>query len=149
MQRMIVLALLAFGLAGFTPGQEVNETSQRKQITPHATASPASLTFGNQVIQTMSKPLRLTLTNNTHNPIRISGIDIAEQGQDFVIDDANYGNDDCTAGAIEAGKSCDIRVVFFPLLVDERSSFLLITYDDPGHPQKVSLKGIGINPARQ
>ena len=149
MKRVLVLALLAFGLAGFTLGQDAKKTSQGKdgkQITLQATASPASLVFGNQVVQTFGKPLRVTLTNNTDKPIRISGIDIAEEGEDFVID-TNYGNDDCAAGAIEAGKSCNIRVAFFPLLVGERTSFLLITYDDPDHPQKISLKGTGIEPS--
>ena len=149
MKRVIVLALLAFGSAGFTPGQDLSKTSQGKvgkQILLQATASPASLDFGDQVVQTIGKPLRVTLTNNTDKPTRISGINIAEEGEDFVID-TNYGNDDCTAGTIEAGKSCNIRVAFFPLLVGERTSFLLIAYDDSDHPQKISLKGNGIQPS--
>lgn len=149
MKRIIVLALLAFGLAGFTPGQDVSKTSQEengKQTTLRATASPASLDFGNQGVQTFGNPLRVTLTNNTDKPIGISGIDIAEDGEDFVID-TNYGNDDCTAGAIEAGKSCNIRVAFFPLLAGTRTSFLLIAYDDADHPQKISLKGNGLKPS--
>ena len=70
-----------------------------------------------------------------------------EHGEDFVVD-TNYGEDACTAGTIEAGKSCNIRVVFFPLLLGERTSFLLITYDDPDHPRKISLKGNGIRSSR-
>jgi hypothetical protein len=148
MKRIIILALLAFGLAGFASGQDVSETApgkDGKQIILQA--SPARLSFGNQAVQTTSKPLSLTLTNTTDKPIRISGIDIAGGGEDFIIN-SNYGNDDCAAGEIEAGKSCNIRVVFFPLVVDERASFLLITYDEPDHPQKISLKGIGIKPSR-
>lgn len=58
--------------------------------------------------------------------------------------------DDCTTGTIEggtidAGKSCNIRIVFFPLFPGERRSSILISYDDPGHPQKIPLKGNGIN----
>jgi HYDIN/CFA65/VesB family protein len=151
MKRVVTLALLAFGLAAFTPGQDVSKTSQGKdgkQISLQATASPASLDFGDQVVQTIGKPLRVTLTNNTDQPIRISGIDIAEEGEDFVID-TNYGNDDCTAGTIGAGKSCNIRVAFFPLLVGQRTSFLLIAYDDANQPQKISLKGNGIKPSSE
>jgi hypothetical protein len=148
MKRLVTLALLAFGLAGFTPGQDVSRTSQGKdgkQVILQA--SPTSLVFGDQVIQTISKPLRVTLTNNTDNPIEISKVDMsAEHGEDFVIDDG-YGLDDCSAGTIEPGKSCNIKVAFFPLMVGERRSFLLITYDDPDHPQKISLKGNGIQPS--
>jgi hypothetical protein len=150
MKRIIVPALLLFGLAGFTLGQDVSKTSHEEsgnQTTLRAIASPPRLDFGNQAVQTFGKPLRVTLTNNTDKPIRISGIDMAQEGEDFVID-TNYGNDDCTAGAIGAGTSCNIRVAFFPLLVGERTSFLLITYDDPDHPQKISLKGTGIKPSR-
>ena len=149
MKRLITLALLAFGLAAFTPGQDVSKTSKGKdgkQVLLQA--SPARLAFGDQVVQTISKPLRVTLTNNTDKPIEISRVDMsAEHGEDFVVD-TNYGEDDCTAGTIEAGKSCNIRVVFFPLLLGERTSFLLITYDDPDHPQRISLKGNGIKPSR-
>jgi hypothetical protein len=148
MKRLITLALLAFGLAAFTPGQDVSRASQGKdgkQVILHT--SSASLVFGDQVVQTISNPLRVTLTNNTDNPIEITKVDMsAEHGEDFVVD-ASYGLDDCSAGTIEAGKSCNIRVAFFPLLVGERRSFLLITYDDPEHPQKISLRGNGIEPS--
>ena len=147
MKRVITLALLAFGLATFTPGQEVSKTSQGKdgkQIFLQATASPASLDFGDQVIQTTSKPLRVTLTNNTDKPIKIRRVDMSQDGADFVADD-DYEFIDM---AIEPGKSCSIGVVFFPLLVGERTAFLLITYDDADHPQKISLKGKGIKASR-
>ncbi|HTG14038.1 MAG TPA: hypothetical protein VK747_02105 [Blastocatellia bacterium] len=146
MKRVITLALLAFALATFTPGQDVGKTSQGKdgkQIFLQATASPASLDFGDQVIETTSKPLRVTLTNNLDKPIKIRSVDMSQDGADFVADD-DYEFIDM---AIEPGKSCSIGVVFFPLLVGERSAFLLITYNDPDHPQKISLKGNGIEPS--
>jgi hypothetical protein len=147
MKRVITIALLAFGLAAVTPGQDVSKTSpgkDGKQTFLQATASPASLDFGNQVVQTISTPLRVTLTNNTDKPIEIRRVDMSEDGEDFVVAD-DYEFIDT---AIEAGKSCSIGVVFFPLLVGERTSFLLITYDDPDHPQRISLKGNGTKPSR-
>lgn len=105
---------------------------------------PASLDFGDQVLQTISKQLKVTLTNNTDGPIKISGVDTSDaDGQDFVVD---YDDDECTDETIEPGKSCSIGVVFFPLMAGERKSFLLITYGDPDNPQKISLKGNGIKP---
>lgn len=146
MKQVAVLAMLAFGLAGFAPGQDVNKTSPRKdgkQTSLQATASPESLDFGNQVIQTTSKPLTVTLTNNTDKPIEIRRVDMSEDGEDFVIDD-DYEFIDTP---IDAGKSCRIGVVFYPLLVGERTAYLLITYDDPSSPQKIFLKGNGIKPS--
>ena len=142
MYRTVALAMLALGLAAFTAGQGAGNTSQGtdgKQIRVQATASPASLDFGDQVVQTTSKPLSITLTNNTDKPIEIRRVDISDGG-DFVLDD----DDEFVYTSIEAGKSCRIGVVFFPLSVGERTAFLLVTYDDPNRPQKISLKGNGI-----
>ncbi len=146
MKRVIVLALLAFGLAGFAPEQDVSTTSSGsigKQTSLQATASPAGLDFGDQVVQTTSKPLSVTLTNNTDKPIEIRRVDMSEDGEDFVVDD-DYEFMDM---AIEAGKSCRIGVVFFPLLVGKRTAFLLITYDHSNSTQKIPLKGNGIKPS--
>src|SRR5882762_4953739 len=77
MKRLITLALLAFGLAAFTPGQDVSKTSQGKDgKRVLLQASPAGLAFGDQVIQTISKSLRVTLTNNTGQPIEISRVNM-------------------------------------------------------------------------
>ena len=75
MNRVITLALLGLGLAAFTPGQGVGNTSQLKdgkQIRVQATASPTSLDFGDQVVQTIGKELTVTITNNTDKPIEIN-----------------------------------------------------------------------------
>ena len=143
MNRAVALALMVLGLAAFTPVQRAGNTSQGKdgkQIRVQATASPTSLDFGDQMIDTPSEPLSLTLTNNTGKAIKIRRVDLAEDEGDFVVDD-DYEFADMT---IDAGKSCRIGVVFYPLMPGERRSFLLITYDDPDHPQKIALRGNGI-----
>src|SRR6185295_13450451 len=115
MNLTMTLALLALGFVTFTPGQVGNKTPQQKDEKPiqlQATATPATLDFGDQVIQTASKSLKVTLTNNTGKPIEISSVDTS--GEDFVVDTDSY-EDDCAEETIEAGKSCNIRVVFFPL----------------------------------
>jgi len=147
MNRAVILVLLAFGLAALTPGQSLNNPSPEragKETSLHATASPASLDFGDQVVQTTSKPLSVTLTNNTDKPIQIKRVDTSEDGADFVVDD-DYEFLDTT---IEAGKSCSVGVVFFPLYLGERTAFLLITYDDANSPQKIRLRGNGIKPSK-
>jgi hypothetical protein len=138
----MTLAVLAFGLAAFTPAQNVSEEKDQEPNTAQASASPASLDFGNQEVKTMSRQLRITLTNKTDKPIEIRGVDTVEgQWEDFEADD-----DDCTGVPIEPGKSCSIGIIFSPFGVGNRSAFLLITYDDPDHPQKIALRGNGIKP---
>ena len=143
MNRAMILALLAFGSAAFIPGQAVSKTPQGrdgKQVPPQATASPASLDFGDQEVLLLSKQLRVILTNNTGKPIEINRVETAEGNwEDFEADD-----DACTGTSIEAGNRCSIGVIFSPRGVGARSSFLLITYDDEDHPQKIPLKGNGI-----
>jgi hypothetical protein len=143
MKRVITLALLMFGLAVFTTGPGFSKTPQGKdgkQILLKATASPGSLDFGDQVVQTLSKQLRVTLKNTNDRTIQISRVDTGEgHWEDFEADD-----DACTGVPIEAGQSCSIGVIFSPGGVGARKAFLLITYDDEDHPQKISLKGNGI-----
>jgi hypothetical protein len=148
MNRVITLALLGLGLAAFTPGQGVGNTSQvkdGKQIRVQATASPTSLDFGDQVVQTIGKELTVTITNKTDKPIEIRSVDTTQDGEDFVVD---YENNQCADLAIETGKSCSIGVVFYPLLLGERKSFLLITYDNADDPQRISLRGNSIKANR-
>jgi len=145
MKRSVILASLALGLMPLTPAQKTIETSRpidRQQSPPAASASPTSLEFGDQLLQTISKQLKVTLTNNSDKPIKISGVDTSDaNAEDFVVD---YDDDECTGVTIEPGQSCSIGIVFFPLMAGERQSFLLITYGDPDNPQKIPLKGNGI-----
>ena len=140
MKRVMTFALLAFGLAALTSGQGVSEASQGKQVL--LPVSPASLDFGDQALQTLSKQLRVTLTNSTDRRIDISRVETGEgHWEDFEADD-----DPCTGIPIEAGKSCSIGVIFSPRGVGARRSYLLITYGDSDYSQRISLKGNGITP---
>lgn len=143
MKRVISLALLAFALATFPPVQNASETSRGKgeESSPTwASASPESLDFGDQESQTISEKKIITLTNKTGKAIEIGGVDTGGgDREDFDVDD-----EECTDMPIQAGKSCSISVVFFPLEVGTRSSFLVITYDNPDHPQKIPLRGNGL-----
>jgi hypothetical protein len=140
MKRVMTFALLAFGLAALTSGQGVSEASQGKQVL--LPVSPASLDFGDQALQTLSKQLRVTLTNNTDRRIDISRVETGEgHWEDFEADD-----DPCTGIPIEAGKSCSIGVIFSPRAVGARRSYLLITYGDSDYSQRIALKGNGITP---
>ena len=91
MSRAMILALLAFGLAALTFGQSVDKASLKNagtQTSLQVAANPVRLDFGDQVVQTISNPLKVTLTNNTGKPVEIRRVDTSsEQGEDFGVDD--------------------------------------------------------------
>ena len=70
---------------------------------PHATLSPSSLAFGNQVINTTSASQAVTLTNNSIRPLTIS--DIAASG--------DYSASTCGT-TLAAGASCTIAGCLHP-----------------------------------
>jgi hypothetical protein len=144
MKRIMIFALLAFELAVFASGKNVSEPPQandRQSAAAQANANPASLDFGSQEIQTISNKLIVTLTNKTDKPIKVRDVDTSGGHWEDFEDD--YG---CIGIPIAPGESCKVGVTFSPLEVGARSSFLLITYDDQDHPQKIPLKGNGIKP---
>src|SRR5262249_6555113 len=107
--------------------------------------SPDSLDFGDQEVQTRSKQLKIALTNNAGRPVEIRGVDTS--GAHWVDFEADY--DECTGEAVAAGKRWRIGVIFRPQAAGTRNAFLLITYDDPDHPQKIPIRGNGIKPKNE
>ncbi len=97
--------------------------------------SPASLSFGSQVVGTSSVPQQVTLTNNGDQALQL----VSTQ----TTGDFNAVN---TCGASLAGhSSCAISIQFIPTRVgQEQGTF---TVSDAIHAQTVSLSGIGLAPA--
>ncbi len=107
-------------------------------IAPVANTSPASLTFGNQIVYTVSAPLSLTLTNAGDATLNLSSI---STNYDF------SQTNNCGA-ALAGGASCSVNVTFKPTAAGNRSGTVTITDDSlSGSPQIVSLSGTGISPA--
>jgi 6-phosphogluconolactonase (cycloisomerase 2 family) len=106
------------------------------------TTSTSALSFVAQKAGTTSAARTVKLTNNTAQPVPISGI--AGSGNYSVLSGAKS---DC-GSSLAAGKTCSMRVVFSPT----HSGFLQgsITVTDGGNnsPQIISLSGIGIAPPK-
>ena len=153
MKRVMIPALMVFGLATFTPGQNLGEASQRKdekQRPAQASPSPEALDFSDQAVHTISKRLRIVLTNKNEKPIYIRLV--YKRGEHWGDFEAVYN--ECTGVPIEAGKSCNIDVVFSPRDVGPRSAFLSIiyadvdqkiTFADAEKTQRIPLRGNGID----
>jgi len=108
-------------------------------VAPIASASPASLAFGNQLVSADSPAKVVTITNSGSSPLTVgtptfTGTDNA----DFMVS-ANT----CTA-AVDVSQNCSISVIFTPGAAGSRSATLQIPSDANNGVQTVSLTGTGI-----
>jgi len=102
---------------------------------PVVSLSPTSLTFGNQLVGSTSKPQTVTLTNTGQATLDIYSI----------TPSANFGISANTCGAtLAVGKSCTVSVVFSPMQGGQLTGNLTFTDNAPNSPQQVSLTGTGI-----
>jgi hypothetical protein len=108
---------------------------------PAASVSPASLSFGEETLNTKSNAQAVTLSNAGPGPLTIStfhldGPDAAEfaQGADCPV----------TPDSLASGASCTIYVSFTPTSEGSKSASLVIGDNDPNGSQTVALSGTGI-----
>jgi hypothetical protein len=103
---------------------------------PSATLSPASLTFGGQLVGTTSAVQSTALTNTGNAPLTISAISVA----------GDFAQTNSCGTTLAAGASCSINVTFTPTAVGTRSGSVAVTDNASGSPQSVSLTGTGTAP---
>ena len=98
-----------------------------------ATATPATLSFGNEADGTSSAAKTVTLTNNLGTALAISSI--ATSG--------DYSQTNPCGTSLAAGANCSISVMFTPTILGTDDSSLTITDGASNSPQTVSLTGKG------
>jgi hypothetical protein len=123
--------------ANTSPGPTVSLTGTG--IVP-VVASPATLSFGNQLTGTTSGSQPVTLTNNRTSPLTIFGI--TSSLGDFVVTSTCPRSPSTLAG----GSSCTSSVVFSPKATGTRSGTLSFKDNASNSPQQVSLSGTGLAP---
>jgi Beta-propeller repeat/Abnormal spindle-like microcephaly-assoc'd, ASPM-SPD-2-Hydin len=97
------------------------------------TAAPASLTFGNQMLNTPSAAQAVTVTNASASSVTVSGVVAAG---DFTQ------TNNCSTIAPNGG-TCSISITFTPTSTGIRTGTVTITGNATGSPQTVSLAGTG------
>jgi uncharacterized repeat protein (TIGR01451 family) len=107
-------------------------------INPGLSATPGSLTFGQQVVGTTSASKGVTIANTGTTDLIVTG---AQASGDFTADASG-----CTAQAIAPGQACVISVVFSPTATGSRAGTLSITSNAASSPDSVSLSGTGVAP---
>lgn len=105
-----------------TPGTDGNGIS----------LSPSSLTFGTQNDGTISAVQTVTVNNSGSTAIPVS-VAISDQ----------FAQTNTCGGAIAAGTSCTVSVVFAPTALGAHIGALTITDNGSGSVQAVSLAGVG------
>jgi hypothetical protein len=111
---------------------------------PAANLNPASVSFGNQLVNTTSNSQSVTLTNQGTAPLSISSIALSGTNSGEFAETNN-----CPTGSttLAVNASCSISITFTPTANGARSATVVITDNDPTGTQNVPLSGSGAPPA--
>jgi hypothetical protein len=99
--------------------------------------SPASLSFGNQSVNTKSGIVTATLTNGGSAALSLSGIALTGANP------GDFAQTNTCGSSVGAGASCTISVTFDPTASGSRSASVSFTDNANGSPQSLSLGGTG------
>ncbi|MBZ5544919.1 MAG: choice-of-anchor D domain-containing protein [Acidobacteriia bacterium] len=97
------------------------------------TVSPASLSFGNQVVGFTSPPQAVTLTNPGNAPVAVSSIAV----------NANFAQTDNCGSSVGTGMNCTINVTFTPTAPGSQNGKVTVSDDAGNSPQTIALGGVG------
>ncbi|HEV2176645.1 MAG TPA: FG-GAP-like repeat-containing protein [Terriglobia bacterium] len=100
-------------------------------VNPVATLSPASLTFGTQLVGTVSGKQNTTLSNTGNAALSITSVAVS----------GNFVESNACGASVPPGASCAITAQFKPTQKGTRTGAVSIADNAPGSPQAVSLTG--------
>ncbi len=102
----------------------------------HAEVSPASLTFGNQIMYTTSAAQAVMLTNTGTMALVISSITASSQ----------FSQTNNCGASLASKASCAVNVAFAPTTEGTISGTLTLIDNSDNTPQKIPLQGTGKGP---
>ncbi|HXJ95413.1 MAG TPA: choice-of-anchor D domain-containing protein [Terriglobia bacterium] len=100
---------------------------------PYVFLSPASLTFGTQLLTTTSPAQTVTLNNTGTATLIITSITMH----------GDFAQTNTCGSEVAAGANCSFNVTFTPTLVNTENGTLTIADNSASSPQTVSLSGTG------
>jgi len=106
-------------------------------VAPAVSLSPASLTYGSQLVGTTSSAQTVALTNTGSAPLNIADITVG----------ADYTQTNGCGGSLGAGANCTFSITFTPKTSGALNESLVVTDNAAGSPHTVSLSGTGTAPA--
>jgi Abnormal spindle-like microcephaly-assoc'd, ASPM-SPD-2-Hydin len=108
---------------------------------PSVTLAPDNLDFGDQVVRRTSAAKRITLKNTGGQPLHIDSVDLGgDNPNSFVL-----LKDTCTGATVEPERACILDVTFTPSRTGGRNARLKLNDNALDSPQRLKLKGNGIN----
>ncbi len=107
---------------------------------PRISASPTSLSFGQQIKNTASGPKTITLANNQGKALKVIGITITG------ADSHDFAETNTCGSSVASETTCTIRVTFTPKATGSRTAAVTIKNDASASPQTVTLSGTGVLP---
>ena len=113
---------------------------QHPPTAPAVILAPASLSFGNQVVETTSAVQTLTFTNNQTLPVTIESITVSLSDFTFTT------TCPLMPSTLAAGASCAIAVSFTPSVVGSRAG-TLVALNNSTSKATASLTGTGVQAA--
>jgi sugar lactone lactonase YvrE len=117
-----------------------NNRIRRVTLSPAASLSTISLSFGGQFRGTTSSPQAVTLTNDGSAPLAVTGVAITG------INSRDFAATTSCRVPVAVGSRCTISITFTPTALGPRAATLVISDDAPNSPQTVSLNGTGTPP---
>lgn len=118
-------------------GGRLNVNNALRDCTAPVGVSPGAMAFARQVVDTVSSPKTVTVTNRQAVPLAVTGITV--EG-DF-LQSNNCGQQ------LAAQSKCAITVTFNPIALGYATGTLTLTHNSDNSPQTVPLSGYGIVPA--
>ena len=125
----------ALSITDNAPGSPQTVSLTGTGVAPAVELSPASLTFGTQLVGTTSPSQAVTLTNTGTATLDVSKISFTGQ------DPADFLQTHTCGATLAVGASCSISVAFHPLTSGLRSAALSILDNAAGSPQTVTVSG--------
>jgi hypothetical protein len=105
-------------------------------VAPGVNFSSASLSFGNQNLNTTSAAQPITMTNGGASAVSITSIAAS----------APYAQTNTCGSSLAAGGNCTISVTFTPTVAGSQPGTITFTDSAAGSPQTVGLSGTGTTP---
>ncbi|MBZ5719924.1 MAG: SBBP repeat-containing protein [Acidobacteriia bacterium] len=118
-------------------GKDDGFISKISLATSNVVLSKTSLTYITQVVNTVSKPKPVTLTNIGTTALTITSI--LPTGTNA----GDFAQTNTCGNSVPAGGNCTINITFTPTAAGKRTASITITDSDPSSPQKIALTGTG------
>jgi hypothetical protein len=108
---------------------------------PSVSLIPDKLDFGNQVVRRTSAAKRITVKNTGGQPLYFDSVDLGgDNPTAFAI-----LTDTCTGATVDPNRACIVDITFTPSVTGGRNARLRLNDNAPDSPQRLRLKGNGIN----